>query len=71
VHQLAIAGCSGETAEGAADCSDPSWSPDGKQIVFTRKTQTGSDLYIADADGSNVQRVTDVGDASQADWTGP
>jgi Tol biopolymer transport system component len=84
VQQVALAGCGGEAAaEDAADCSDPGWSPDGTKIVFARtthiwgmwrdhpRTGEGSDLYIADADGSHVQRVTDLGDASQADWTDP
>jgi Tol biopolymer transport system component len=84
VHELALAGCGGEaTAEDAADCVDPGWSPDGTQIVFTRtksvwgvwrdhpRSGEGGDLYIADADGSHVQQVTDLGDASQGDWTGP
>ena len=84
VQQVALDGCGDEpAAEDAADCSDPGWSPDGTKIVFTRttdmflawrdhpRTGQGSDLYIADADGSNVQQVTDLGDASQADWTGP
>jgi Tol biopolymer transport system component len=84
VQQVALAGCGGEaTAEDAADCSDPGWSPDGRKIVFTRtslvypvwrdhpRTGEGSDLYIADADGSHIQQVTNLGDASQADWTGP
>jgi Tol biopolymer transport system component len=68
VHQLALAGCGDEAG---ADCSDPGWSPDGTQIVFTRTTPAGSDLYIADADGSHVQQVTHLGNASQADWTEP
>lgn len=81
VQQVALAGCGGEvTAEDAVDCSDPGWSPDGTKIVFTRanliwpgwrdhpRTGAGSDLYIADADGHHVQQVTNLGDASQADW---
>jgi hypothetical protein len=72
VRQVALDGCGDEAAaEDAADCSDPGWSPDGTRIVFTRSTSTGSDLYIADADGGHVQQVTDLGDASQADWTYP
>lgn len=38
----------------------PSWSPDGKRIVFTsdRDEPGNSDIYIMDADGKNVKRLT-------------
>jgi Tol biopolymer transport system component len=83
VQQLMLAVCGGEdAAKDAVDCADPGWSPDGTKIVFTRasliwpvwrdhpRTAEGSDLYIADADGDHAQQVTDLDDASQADWTG-
>jgi TolB protein len=39
---------------------NPRWSPDGKRIAF-KSTRTGPnyDLYVMDADGGNVTRVTD------------
>jgi TolB protein len=36
---------------------DPAWSPDGKQIVFTRWDNTAPGVYIANADGSNEQLI--------------
>lgn len=36
----------------------PSWSPDGKRIVFVRGARLYSDLYIARADGSFLRRMT-------------
>jgi Tol biopolymer transport system component len=36
----------------------PSWSPDGKQLVFTGYDGGLSDLFVVNADGSNLHRVT-------------
>ena len=41
----------------------PTWSPDGSQIAFVRRKTTGSsagDIYVIGADGSDIQRVTQV-----------
>jgi Tol biopolymer transport system component len=45
----------------------PSWSPDGKQIVFDDQ----NDLWVMDADGSDRKRLTDTPDVSewQAAWS--
>jgi Tol biopolymer transport system component len=39
---------------------DPSWSPDGSQIAFSRGDSLAatSDLFVMDADGSNVRQLT-------------
>ncbi len=44
---------------------DPSWSPDGKRITFTRWDNTGAGVYIANADGSNERLVYGT---SKARW---
>ena len=36
----------------------PSWSPDGKQLVFTGYDGGFSDLFIVNADGSGLKRLT-------------
>lgn len=69
VQQVAIARCGGDAADSrSADCFDPAWSPDGRKIVFTQEGETGSDLFIANRNGTDLTRVTRTGDASQADW---
>ncbi len=39
--------------------SDPSWSPDGKRVVFVRGARLYGDLYVARADGRFLRRLTD------------
>ena len=36
----------------------PSWSPDGTQIAYVQYTDSGSDIYIIDADGKNQKQIT-------------
>jgi len=36
----------------------PAWSPDGKQLVFTGYDGGLSDLFVVNADGSNLHRLT-------------
>jgi Tol biopolymer transport system component len=40
------------------DDFDPSWSPDGSSVVFTRTVGGNADVYVIDADGSNLRRLT-------------
>ncbi|HUT98407.1 MAG TPA: DPP IV N-terminal domain-containing protein [bacterium] len=44
---------------------NPEWSPDGGKIVFVRQGDTGGDLYLADPDGKNVERLTYDGGAKR------
>jgi len=46
---------------------DPTWSPDGRRIAFTRGTQFGSDIHLMDADGSNARLF--VANASSPAWS--
>jgi len=42
--------------------SSPSWSPDGRFLVFQRKTARGDwDLFVANADGSGQRQLDDPG----------
>jgi TolB protein len=36
----------------------PAWSPDGSQIAFVSNRDGNSEIYVANADGSNVRRIT-------------
>lgn len=48
----------------------PSFSPDGRRIVFSGLSQGYSDLYLVDLDGRNLQRLTnDVYGDVQPQWS--
>lgn len=38
----------------------PCWSPDGKRFAFTSDRDGTSNLYIANIDGANVKRITNL-----------
>lgn len=46
----------------------PTWSPDGKHVLFSRFTPAGgSDLFVMDADGSNVTNITNTPTVGETD----
>ncbi len=47
---------------------DPAWSPDGKQIAFTRWTNKQG-VYVVNADGSNERLVFEVNGAKSPTWS--
>jgi TolB protein len=38
----------------------PSWSPDGRRIVFSRHTTNGIQIFVMDLDDGNLLQLTDV-----------
>ena len=47
------------TAAGDWNDEQPRWSPDGERIAFRSSRGGSSNLYVMDADGRNVRRLTD------------
>jgi len=49
---------------------EPSWSPDGKHISFASTCDQNPEIYMMDADGSNLVRLThDPADDWMANWS--
>lgn len=48
----------------------PAWSPDGKHFVFSSTHEGNQEIYLANADGANLQRLTQSpGQDSHPCWT--
>jgi len=51
----------------------PRWSPDGKKILFERfvfeRNQSGDDIFVVNADGSGLRRLTHALGAVDPEWS--
>ena len=48
----------------------PSWSPDGKRIVFVSNREGNGEIYVMDADGGNQQNLTNnLSSDSSPSWS--
>ena len=65
-----------EITHDAKDTS-PIWSPDGDQVAFVRRQHDHWEVYVVDADGRNLRRLTDtpnkpngqVGNSASPAWS--
>jgi Tol biopolymer transport system component len=55
--------------DGRSYDTHPTWSPDGTCLAFTRLSEGGSDIYVVNTDGSNLQRRTVTGQAYTPAWS--
>ncbi len=61
VIDLAAGRVSAITRDGDWNDEQPRWSPDGRRIAFTSNRGGSYNLFVMDADGGNVARLTDHG----------
>ena len=50
------------------DCSMPSWSPDGKKIVYLQDTAAGKALWLTDPDGKKTRQLLGSGINMEPSW---
>jgi Tol biopolymer transport system component len=72
LRRIPVPDCGGLNADpNGVGCPSPSWSPDGKKIVFSRQVDSQPhEIYTVNADGSGLFNVTDTPDINEfsADW---
>ena len=63
IHDIFVMDVDGKNQRNLTNHRDkdytPSWSPDGKRIVFSSERDGNSEIYVMDADGSNPRRLTE------------
>lgn len=68
-YSIVVANADGSNAQSIGAGEDPSWSPSGDRIAFTRIQYNGesnpSSIWVMNSDGSGAQQITDGG---YEDW---
>ncbi|MBI1296578.1 hypothetical protein GC175_16610 [bacterium] len=49
-------------SDGSTGHIDPAWSPDGTQIAFASMRSGNSEIWLVNADGTNLRQITDTGE---------
>ena len=63
------AACGGSLSDPTTiGCPAPSWSPDGRKIVFSQVSPTGQNVFTVDANGRNLTQITHGGADEASDW---
>jgi TolB protein len=57
----------GLVARGGSEI-EPAWSPDGKQIAFAGNRSGAYEIYVVNADGSGLRRLTRTPRHKSSDW---
>jgi TolB protein len=69
LRQIPVTGCGGLRSDpNSIGCSNPSWSPDGQKIVFSRHFLSPNnhfELYTVNADGGGLSQVTNTPDLDE------
>lgn len=71
LRQVPIPGCGGARSDpDTISCSGARWSPDGRKIVFTRRSAGQGDIYTVNADGTGLAVVSGTPDdeGGPPDW---
>ena len=71
LRQIPIPGCGGLISDPTSiGCFQPSWSPDGRKIVFVRRSAGPNDVYTVKADGTRLSEVsgTPHDEGGPPDW---
>ena len=58
-----------EAAPGTYAVFSAAFSPDGSRILFDAGTESGYDIFVMGADGSNVRRLTHTGSDYNPSWS--
>ena len=74
-HDIFVMDASGDNAlrltDGTSIVQEPSWSPNGQLIAFSRGTTQGLDIWVMSPDGRGSHAVTDLaGDEISPSWSG-